>query len=562
MKFSFFSTLILATGFTTAIFSQDLGITFGFNSSARSSTGGTNNHSLFKPTGTEADWWDDMVEEVSYSGVDYIAPVCRGYSPSHPNTDAGDPRKLPNLCAAMDRRPLDNTFKIAIFDDCPASWTANRNLDNGQGYDYSPLFDCADTANYKYIWDYNIKLCIQNIPDAKRYKINNRMVIIFWTITNAFAVNQKNNLKKILLRLRADCQASFGFNPYLIVDRRFFDDDPSTNDPAVVDAAHNWFAAPYNSWTLQSFNNVKIGCLCPGFATSASGAFMDPSHGQRLLTGLNGTVKAGALLTLGEGFTDEEEGAAWWRSNDAVYYDYPNQRLNITRRYTSKAFADNYKIEAEACDTFANVTSGTPDGTYRNGAISIAKCADTNLGWFVTKTKADGWLEWKELPIPAKAKFMLRYSSTVAASAKISVDGAALSTVTLPSTSGKWSTIDAGDYSGTANGLHTVRLAVVSGAPDLNYFTIRKPGVSTSSPEFKRKALPAVSCYGTIITMEKAATSRIKIPFVNGRRYYVEFYTTAGKKLGVCEVIGKNDRAEITLPASVSGALFYRVKER
>jgi hypothetical protein len=538
---------------------QDLGITFGFNSSARTSTGGPGNHSLFKPTGSDADWWDDMVEELSYSGVDFIAPVCRGYSPNHPNTDAGDPRKLPDLVAAMNRRPLDNTFKIAIFDDCPASWTANRNLDNGEGYDYSPLFDCADTSNYKYIWDYNIKLCIQNIPDEKRYKINNRMVLFFWTITSAFAKNQSGNLKKILLRLRADCQATYGFNPYLIVDRRFFDDDPSCNDPAVVDAAHDWFAAPIKSWTLQSFNNVKVGCLCPGFAASSSGAYMNPGHGQRLIDGLNGTVKAGARLTLGEGFTDEEEMAAWWRSNDTVYYDYPNQRLDITRRYTGRAFANSFKVEAEACDACSDKTTGNSGNLYRIGDLDVARCSDANGGWMVTNTQAGEWLEWKELPLPAHTKFTVRYSSNAAASIRFSVDGIALSETGLASTGGSWATAGAGIFSAAADGPHTVRLTVVSGSPELNYFIVQQESMQALARGGNAPAAQNNASGGRMLVNSEIARAVLHVPQNGGGRYHVDIYSISGRKTVAGDFTVREPDRTIPLPAMPSGACVYRM---
>jgi hypothetical protein len=39
-----------------------------------------------------------------------------------------------------------------------------------------------------------------------------------------------------------------------------------------------------------------------------------------------------------------------------------------------------------------------------------------------------------------------------------------LQTITLPSTSGAWTTVDAGTFSTTANSVHTVRLTILSGA--------------------------------------------------------------------------------------------------
>lgn len=448
-----------------------LGVTLCYNSAERASGAQyPYNQSIFVSNATEADWWDNMVEEVAYSGVDYIAPIDRGYLANYPTIDAGDPNKLANLCAAMDRRGLSNAFKIAIFDDVPASWTANRNKDNGSGYGYNPPFDCGDTTNYKYIWDYNIKLCFQKVPDAKRFKISGRPVIFFWSVNSPFCTNQSGNLKKIALYIRSKCQSTFGFNPYLIVDQSWLGKDATCNDPAVVDAVHNWFVPP-SSWSLRTFNNVKIGAGVPSFQYTGNSSFIDPNHGQTLINGLENTVNAGAMISLFEGFTDASETAAMWRSNDATYYDYPNQRINILRRYTTKAYATTLKVEAEGCDSFHDVTSGNSGGAYRNGDIDIVKTGDTGGGWHVTAFQSGEWLEWKELPCITNTKFQVRYSSNQAASIKFTVDGVDLPTVSLPITgNGVYSTVDAGTKTFSSNSLHTVRITVVSGSLALNYF--------------------------------------------------------------------------------------------
>ena len=542
------------------LYSQDLGVTCGFNASARSSTGGTYNHSLFKSHGVEADWWDDMVEEISYSGLDYIGPDARGYSPNYPNTDAGDPHKYANLCAAMDRRPLDNTFKVAIFDDNAASWTANRNLDKGLGYGYNPPFDCADTSNYRYIWDLDLKICIQNTPDDKRYKIKNRMVMIFWSVNPPFCTNQGNgHIKAIALMIRKRCMADFGFNPYIVADQSWVQQDPACNDTSVIDAVQSWFGAPVTSMTLTNFFGTKFGAFCPGFWYEGSGAYMNPNHGQLLINNLTKTVGAAALSTLGEGFSDEEEACAMWRSDDSVYYDYPNQRPNILRRFTSKAWADNHKIEAEAYDYFSGLTAG--NGTYRNGNINIIKCTDTNLGWEVTKTQANAWLEWKELPLPAQTRFTLRYSSSAASSINFSIDNAPLSTVNLPSTSGSWATIDAGSYSATSNGLHTVRLTIVSGSPDLNYFNIVKAGAAAAQPF--GKTLPGHNdlSSGHVLVSDGRTSTSIGIEPQKATVYRLEVFSVSGRLL-YSHVYAVNPQTRLLpIPAVGAGTCVWRLTE-
>lgn len=487
LKITFFlSSFLLAIPLA---FSQDVGATFCWH--YEEIYGGhaySYNQSIAKkglPNDTTnwtdtTEWWENMAEEVDYSGIDFIALLSRGNQPNAPDRGNGNPNHIPKLVNAMDARGAN--FKLAIFDDCPNSWTGSKNWNESGGVTYStssPKFDCSNTANYKYIWDYNLKLAIGNIPDAKRYKIDGRMVIFFWSAKTAWMSNLQGNLSKILQHIRTQCQTTYGFVPYIIVDKDWLDND-STLSTSTVDAVHGWFSSAGGiSYTLQTWNGKKTGALCPGYGSLADpSTFLDPSmgttdKGKRLKTGLDNTVDAGARTTLVEGFTDAAEEAALWRSNDEgtnTFYSYSNQRLNILRRYTSNPYPASLKMEAEACDLFSDVTTGNSGGAFLDrGNLDVVKCSDTNGGWNVTATQANEWMEWKELPLLANTKFQLRYKSTAAASVKFSVDGTALSTITLPSTSGVWTTIDAGNYTNASNSLHTVRLTIVSGTPDINF---------------------------------------------------------------------------------------------
>lgn len=421
------------------------------------------------------EWWENMVEEIEYSGIDFVALLSRGNQPNAPDRGNGNPIHIPKLVNAMNARDV-NSFKLAIFDDCPNSWTGSMNWDISQGTSYTtdnPKFDCGNTANYKYIWDYNLKQAIANIPDERRYKIDGRMVIIFWSVKSTWMTNMGNgNLKKILEHIRSQCLSTYGFNPYLIINRNWFDVDNQCNNPGVADAVHNWFSSAGNtSYTSYLWNGITTGVVTPGFGHPADLPFIDPRGGQTLIDGLEGTVKSGASLTLCEGFTDAAESAAYWRSEDATFYKYPNQRLNILRQYSKKPYPVNLKMEAETCDLYYDLAAGNSGGAFRDGNLDIVKTTDINGGWHVTDTQAGEYMEWKELPLLRNTKFLLRYKSSDAASVNISVDGTALQTINLPSTNNMWTTIDAGSYTNSANGLHTVRLIVVSGMPDINYLT-------------------------------------------------------------------------------------------
>lgn len=482
-----FVWLSLLLNYSKAI-SQDIGATFCWQ--YQEIYGGHRSYDFNKsivtdnlPTSTTPEWvgmtqwWENLVEEIDYSGIDFVAMLSRGNQPNAPDRGNGNPIHISKMVNAMNTRGTSN-FKLAIFDDCPNSWTGSKNWDESGGTNYttSIKFDCSNTANYKYIWDYNLRQAIAAIPDAKRYKINGRMVIFFWSVKPTWMSNTEGNLSKILTHIRTKCQAEFGFTPYIIIDKDWLPND-TTLSAATVDAVHGWFSVANGiSYTLETWNGNKTGALCPGFGKPTETAdYLDPSmgttdNGKRLKTGLTATVDAGARVTLVEGFTDAAEAAALWRSNDPQYYDYPNQRLNILRRYTNTPYPAVLKMEAEASDFNFDTTAGNSGGTFlKAGNLDVEKCNDTFGGWNVTDTQPTEWLEWREVPLLKNTKFQLRYKSSANASIKFSVDGVDLSVINLPNTNGIWTTIDAGNYNTASNSLHTVRLTIVTGTPDINF---------------------------------------------------------------------------------------------
>jgi hypothetical protein len=488
--------ILLITFFASSmLFSQDIGATFCWH--YNEIYGGHSypfNQSIvteFLPTTAVSpqskwegmdQWWENMVEEADYSGIDYVALLSRGTQPNQTkDLGTGDPKHIKTLVKYMQER--DAKFKLAIFDDCPNSWTASRNY-NLYGKDGSKyeLFDCGNPDNYKYIWDYNLKIAFENIPDAMRYKIDNRPVIIFWSVKSTWMTNMEGNLSKIIAYIKQQSQATFGFEPYLIVMDPWFDRDQSLTS-AMVDASHNWFsAAGGTSFTLSTRNNIKTGVCVPSFVKPAepeNGTLLPymnvKDQGDRLRYGLDNTVKAGANLTLVEGFTDSAEGAALWRSSDEgtfTYYNYPNQRLNILRSYSKNPYPISLKMEVEACDFHYDLTAGNSGNSFLDrGDLDVLKCSDTYGGWFVTNTQANEWMEWRELPLVPENKFEIRYKSTAASTVYISIDGVAQPTITLPATNSAWTTIDAGSFINGKNSANTVRLTIASGSPDINYFT-------------------------------------------------------------------------------------------
>lgn len=509
--------------------SFQMGALFSFQKNLRNgvdaASGGTSSTTFYnKPlfeakefSATNEEWWDNLVEEFVYSGLDYVAANCRGRLPradtdSKYERDHGDPTRIKDLIAAMKRRGVED-IKIAIFDDAPASWAAARNYDlYGK---YTTVLSASEQASlnltdeqmcypiddlddiYKYIWDYNIKLAFQNFYGENQennkylFRFNGKPVLYIWSVngflnvTYAALGGQKPNcsgrLKAILDKIRADFNATFGEDLFFCVDKAFMDRD-SKVDKTVVESKNNWFVASEQTtsrhwYSLATMNNINVGVAVPGFLTndkSGSRMFFDAEHGKTLTTALDYMVRYKADLLLLEGFTDMAENAAYWRSTDETYYDYPNQRLNILRKYSStKAYPKEFRVEAESCDYSLDKSSGNSGRQYRKGDLDVKKCSDEFDGWCVTDTEAGEWLKWVELPFSAGSSTVkLRYASQEAVKLRLDIDGATGQTVELPATNGAWKEVTVATVTFRLKGWREVVLNILSGNADLNCLTI------------------------------------------------------------------------------------------
>jgi hypothetical protein len=483
---------------------QYLGVTCGFQYSSQL-TGPLNtnqqNVSLYNPDPNNPNaTWDSWVEQLAQAGVDFVCPNLTG---SQPNT-GGSPTKIAPMVAAINARGLTTTLKLAAFDDNAASWCAQWNLANGRGYGYAQKFDMADHNNWKYIYDWNYKLFFQTVPDANRFKINGRPVIIIWTgNTNTFVTNMQGNASQALTYVRQQCQADFGFNPYIILSGDFFTNDTTCGNPGIADGKENWFTPPNNSFSLAAFNGASTGVAVAQFQHPGVGSYLDPNHGILFDNGLNGTVESGALLTLCEGFTDSEEDAAIYRTRNMdanggtltyaqTGYDYPNQRLNILRKHSHNPFPATLKQEAEGCDYFGGAAGGNGKiNFYRNGNIAIAATDDANGGAFhVGWIAANEWLEWESLAFNGSSSIQIRIANPNAnMRAHLEIDGVAQATKTLPNTGSwsTWTTFDMGSVGSFTNSYHKVRIVFETGNVNFNWLQVTN-GAATSGATFYANA--------------------------------------------------------------------------
>ena len=205
-----------------------------------------------QPAGDHARYWDNMTEQYQSAQIDFIAVWLKGN---------GQPATFANFVTAVNKRGLTRRLKIMPFDDNPASWTAMWNYDHSNGYNYKAPFDVGKEENWAYVWDKNLKVFFQNVPDANRYKINGRPVYAIWSGAPSFLTNLNGNGSKLLNYLRKQCQSEFGFNPYIMVPGDWIKNDPSSAAPGVVDAIYPWFTPVpgpvYSTWNVNTWNGAS-----------------------------------------------------------------------------------------------------------------------------------------------------------------------------------------------------------------------------------------------------------------------------------------------------------------
>jgi hypothetical protein len=503
------ASVALAFGVAVSSFqpasAQYLGVTTGYNYD-NELTGppkdpNSTNVSLYNPDPHNPDkTWNSWVEQYNQAGIDFVAVNLRGSQP----VTSYSPTHIVPLVTAITNQGLTDSLKLAIFDDNGTSWIAQRNLASGNGFGYgtdpvADSFDMSNEANWKYIYDYNYKLFYETVPDANRFKINGRPVIIIWTGSSFRISNEQGNYSRAMNYVRQRCQADFGFDPYIIVAGSALGNDSTLAAPGVIDGVQSWFS-PNKFYSLANFsgNGTSTGVFVAQFHHPGDPSYIDPNHGARLDTSLAATIGSGALLTLGEGFTDDIEEAALFRVRNIdpngnaldyahTQYDYPNQRLSILRAHSQNPFPQSQKFEAEGADFFGGAAGGNGlVNYYRNGNIAIGDAQDTGGGHYVGWVQPGEWLEWEHVPLNGAPHFVVRAASIQSAQVQLVIDGVAQPVQTMPSTGGlqNWTNFDLGAAGTFTQSYHSVRLVFPNGGLNVNWWRT-EGGTAVKGPIFQ-----------------------------------------------------------------------------
>ncbi|WTL51202.1 DUF5010 domain-containing protein (plasmid) [Streptomyces sp. NBC_01497] len=505
-----------------------LGVTFGYEGSTLSGNYSNQKNKLYDlpqyiPTSDTTKFWDNYVEQLLATGVDFVAADLRGFRPGKPVPDeAGDPRFLTQLVDAINRRGAAGQIKIAALDDTAASLADKKNqlVHNTGGA--SPPFDMAANSpegGYKYIWQQNEEAYFQAVPDSMRFKLNGRPVIYEWSDNSPDFTDQGNgNSAAMLAYVRQQAQSEFGVDPYLIVDQSWLNNDSTVSSQVM--GANGWFSLNNGGETLDTFDGRKYGVAVPGFnvVEGSTNMVIDPDHGNTFVKNLTATVNNQATVTLMEGFTDVLENAAGFRVADGTYdqrhVDYPNQSINILRRFSRNPFPASYRVEAEGADSFSDTTPGNQFNDYRAGDIDVQDSTDTGEGWDVGNIAPSEWLQWQQVPLQGTVDLTARVAAPAAGGQlRFVIDGVAGPTVSVPDTGGaqNWQTLDAGTFTFAPGTYHTVQIQFPAGGFALNYWAgTTRPAPTGHVSGLGGKCADATASNataGAAIAMESCGTS-------------------------------------------------------
>jgi hypothetical protein len=159
------------------------------------------------------------------------------------NTFGPDLAQLPRLVEALE--DVGGGIQVALFDD---TWGWDKKTSPAP-YNQKPSFDDAEAGSaliYQKWHDFYTA-----VPKAHWYRYQGRPLIAFY---NAGTLNPQTKSAATLTRLRERFNAEFGEDPFLVIDRAFFQ-DPNTG--LVADAQFRWNT--FDGGDLSHYETKGVG---------------------------------------------------------------------------------------------------------------------------------------------------------------------------------------------------------------------------------------------------------------------------------------------------------------
>ncbi|HXO29974.1 MAG TPA: DUF5010 domain-containing protein [Thermoanaerobaculia bacterium] len=474
------SNALASTGFTLGYAVQESGTVCSVNQDLIQTP-------LFAPYNRDnMGFWYNAAEETAFANVAFIALNYRGDSPCGiVPPPGGEPTSYAsNLVSAINQRGYQSFLKVALFDDTGSYiWHIRACQNNTQA-----TFDLGNQTLWEtYFWDTRWLKFFQLVPDANRVKIQGRPLVFLWNISHLQGfTNLQGHLTGLIEFLRNKCMTTFGFNPFIVVDWTWINEDPAVG--AAVDGVDQWFAtSPGANWSKYTHQGASgtftTGVVNPGFWNPRLNQFTDRANGSALRNGLANALSGNGDLLLMENLTDVEENAGYYRGailcNPSCggptppagqCWPYANLYLNIVREEVNP-FQKFVQLQAEAADTYQ--VQSTSSGIFRrDGTLNISYTDATHSNWAVT-LKAPDWLQYNSFQLGASSSYLLTivYTSSSGASGQLLVDGVPVSSFSLPAT-GRFTAVNAPGRFVVASGNHDIRLQILSGAANIDFWQL------------------------------------------------------------------------------------------
>ncbi len=445
---------------------------------------------ILKPyDSTTNGFWDNLVAEQMQARIGTVLWPSRGaYQTSStdltgPANGAENPRRLTAWLSALGRANATDQFQAACRIEVASLQDVAGNFHGTGG---SPVLDLSVQSDWTDIfWLRGIKPWFDTLPSS------------YWTVpmidisavSSSVVSNAQGNASKLMSFIAAQFKTAYGTSPELLLDASWFSLDTTlASDDDVSENCPN-FSVPD---TPNAFN-AGCGIVLPGYvspsyfdSTSASymsasvtvprstlDAYSNPTF--TLETGLGNALEQGSPFTILYSYTDINESAGVYRSSS---WDYPNQYLNLIRRYSDMP-TQTLLIQAENADKYFDTTPGNSGGVFlRSGDLDV-RALSTGAGWAVTNTAAGEWIEFEKLDFSAgNYEFLPRYSTSAGGAEKriaLSIDGKSLAPVIVPQTANADSfVLTSLGQTYVVPGAHDLRVTFLDGLVDLDWMFIGK----------------------------------------------------------------------------------------
>jgi hypothetical protein len=190
------------------------------------------------------------------------------------NTFGPDLGSLPAAVQALD--DIGGGIQVALFDD---TWGWGR---PPEPWNQLPSFDDPEAAAQLIYQKWQV--FYRTVPTQHWYRFQGKPLIAFY---NAGTLKPENKSAATLSRLKQLFQAEFGEEPFLAIDRAFFQDP---NTPNVADSQFRWNTFSNNEMSVSDMRGVSFAHFMAKWDS------MGRDHGNQIATAADHVVKGPELL--------------------------------------------------------------------------------------------------------------------------------------------------------------------------------------------------------------------------------------------------------------------------